>query len=228
MLRLIDDHKSPNFGGRRDTKTPDMLVLHYTDAPDCETALGWLCDPDREVSAHYLIDEDGTVYCLVDEEKRAWHAGVSYWRGETDINSRSIGIEIQNPGHGNGYRPFPGLQMNAVIELCRDVIARRSIPAWNIVAHSDIAPGRKIDPGELFDWKRLAAEGIGFFPGSEAGSGDADLRQTLTKIGYDIRSDAAIAAFQRRYRPSLIDNNPDAETCALADALLQHLTGNST
>lgn len=228
MHRLIDDHKSPNFGDRRGTKVPDMLVLHYTDAPDCETALGWLCDPDREVSAHYLIDEDGTVFRLVDEEKRAWHAGASYWRGETDINSRSIGIEIQNPGHGNGYRPFPDRQMDVVIEVCRDIVVRRLIPAWNIVAHSDIAPGRKIDPGELFDWKRLAAEGIGFFPSGEAGSADVDIKETLAQIGYDVRSDEAIAAFQRRYRPSLIDNKPDPETCILADTLLQRLTGTST
>ncbi|MEQ9490808.1 MAG: N-acetylmuramoyl-L-alanine amidase [Alphaproteobacteria bacterium] len=228
MVCVITDRKSPNFGERRGGNPVDMLVLHYTDAPDCETAFRWLCDPQREVSAHYLIDEDGTVFQLVDESKRAWHAGASFWRGETDINSRSIGIEIQNPGHGNGYRPFPEPQMQAVIDLCRDITGRYAIPARNILAHSDIAPGRKIDPGELFDWPRLAAAGIGCFPDIADGSSDADIGETLAAIGYDPQAEQAVAAFQRRYRPSAIDNHADAETRALADALLQQLAGTST
>ena len=228
MLSPIDDYKSPNFGDRRGQKTVDMLVLHYTDAPDCDTARGWLCDAERQVSAHYLVDEDGTVFRLVDEAKRAWHAGVSYWAGETDVNSRSIGIEIQNPGHGNGYRPFPDVQMAAVITLCRDVVGRHAIPQRNILAHSDIAPGRKIDPGELFDWPLLASEGIGIFPDAGDGSSDIDIAETLTAIGYDPQAEEAVSAFQRRYRPSKIDNYADAETRALADALLQRLTGAST
>lgn len=228
MVRLFTDRKSPNFGERRGGGPVDMLVLHYTDAPDVETACGWLCDPMREVSAHYLVDEDGAVFQLVDEAKRAWHAGVGFWRGVTDINSRSIGIEIQNPGHSNGYRPFPDAQMQAVIDLCGEIMGRHAIPPHNFLAHSDIAPDRKTDPGELFDWPRLAAAGIGCFPDIANGSPEADIAETLAEIGYDPQAEKTIAAFQRRYRPSKIDNRADAETRALADALLQQLTAAST
>lgn len=228
MLEIVDARKSPNYGARRGHKPVDMLVFHYTDAPDCKTAMEWLCDPAREVSAHYLVDEDGTVYRLVDEEHRAWHAGVSYWRGETDINSLSIGIEIQNPGHGNGYRPFPATQMDAVKALSLDIVDRHNIPDQNIVAHSDIAPGRKIDPGELFDWSGLAEAGVGFFPNSDSGNEDIDLLKTLSEIGYDSSAEGVISAFQRRYRPSCIDNEADSETRLLADALLQHFVRPST
>ena len=153
-----------------------MLVLHYTGMPSAAAALARLCDPGAKVSAHYLVDEDGTVQALVAEQNRAWHAGVSFWRGATGLNDRSIGIEIVNPGHEFGYRPFPPAQMQAVRELCRGILARWPIPARNVVAHSDIAPNRKQDPGELFDWRGLAAAGIGLWtdllrPPGELGGG---------------------------------------------------------
>lgn len=200
----------------------DMLVLHYTDMLTAEEACGRMCDPQAQVSAHYLIDTDGSVVRLVDEEKRAWHAGVSYWGGERDINSRSIGIELQNPGHSNGYVPFPEPQMQALIDLCRDILQRHPILPGNILGHSDIAPDRKRDPGELLDWKMLAENGIGIFPDPDEGTAGnpALLRETLTAIGYDPDSERAVEAFQRRYRPARIDNEADVETTTLAEVLL--------
>lgn len=160
----IVDLPSLNFDERN--VKPDMLVLHYTGMPSAQAALDKLRDGNTSsrVSAHYVVDEDGTVYRLVPEDKRAWHAGVSAWRGKTDINARSIGIEIVNPGHEFGYRPFPPAQMQAVAELSKDIVARHHIPKRNVVAHSDVAPGRKEDPGELFDWRYLAEQGIGLWP----------------------------------------------------------------
>lgn len=154
---------SPNFDSR-EGQNIDMLVLHYTDMATAKEALEKLCDPAAKVSAHYLVEEDGTVHALVPEEMRAWHAGVSSWRGHTNINQRSIGIEIANPGHRLGYRPFPKPQMEAVAKLCRNILSRHDIPARNVVAHSDVAPTRKKDPGELFDWKGLAEQGVGLWP----------------------------------------------------------------
>lgn len=220
----ILDRPSPNFGPRRpDTDgrpAPiDMLVLHYTDMESAEVALARLTDPEAQVSAHYLIDEDGTVFRLVAEAERAWHAGLAHWRGITDVNSRSIGIEMQNPGHGLGYRPFPGAQIAALIALGRDILGRHPIPARNVVAHSDVAPERKRDPGELFPWRDLAAAGIGLFP-------EAPIRPTrpmadmLARIGYDASAEHAVAAFQRRFRPIRIDGVEDEETSGLAAALL--------
>lgn len=165
-MRLID-LPSPNFDSR-DGQPVDMLVLHYTNMPTGKEALDRLCDPTAKVSAHYMVDEDGTVYRLVAEENRAWHAGVSYWRGNSNINQRSIGIEMANPGHTWGYRPFPPAQMESVIELCKGIVSRHAIPARNVVGHSDICPNRedKMDPGVLFDWKGLAEQGIGLWPTS--------------------------------------------------------------
>jgi len=162
----IIDSPSPNFNDRRlaEGAGPDMLILHYTDTKTAFEALSLLQSEEKQVSAHYLVDEDGTIYQLVAEDKRAWHAGVSYWDGETDINSRSIGIEIQNPGHGNGYRKFPEKQMQAVAALCKEILFRHDIPPHRVLGHSDIAPDRKRDPGELFDWKFLAKHGIGLWP----------------------------------------------------------------
>lgn len=154
---------SPNYDSR-DGQEIDMLVLHYTGMPSAQDALNRLCDPEAKVSAHYVVDEDGSTYQLVDESMRAWHAGVSYWRGHTNINQRSIGIEIVNPGHEFGYRPFPEAQMQSVIKLCKEILSRHAIPPRNVVGHSDIAPTRKEDPGELFDWKRLAQAHIGLWP----------------------------------------------------------------
>jgi N-acetylmuramoyl-L-alanine amidase len=176
----------------------------FTDA-----ALHRLSDPKAEVSAHYLIDKDGTIYRMVDEGKRAWHAGKSYWAGETDMNSRSIGIEIANAGHTWGYHPFPEEQMQAVIALCRDIIARRNIPVRRVLAHSDIAPSRKRDPGELFDWKMLAKAGIGVWPQPSAedfkSAKDIDIRAALTAYGYTPHDDlpTVLTAFQRHFHPEI-------------------------
>ena len=155
---------SPNHEPRPDDVAIDMLVLHYTGMKSARDALDRLTDPvgKNRVSAHYLIDEAGVVHCLVTEDRRAWHAGVAVWRGWRDINDRSIGIELVNPGHEFGYKPFPDAQMDALIALASDIVSRHAIPARNVVAHSDIAPSRKIDPGERFPWAHLAQAGIGF------------------------------------------------------------------
>ena len=150
--------RSPNFNDRIGYDAPLMILLHYTGMKTAQEALDRLCDPAAEVSAHYTIDEDGTIYHMVDEDKRAWHAGVSEWKGETDINSASIGIELVNPGHEFGYREFPTAQMEALANLCKDIIARQ--PIETVLGHSDVAPERKQDPGELFDWKWLAKQGV--------------------------------------------------------------------
>ena len=150
-------YQSPNYNERK--FAPYMIVLHYTGRPSCEEAItGWLCNPEKEVSSHYVINEDGRIYQLVDEDKRAWHAGVSQWEGERDINSASIGIEIHNPGEEFGYRPFPIEQMRAVAALCLDISKRFEIKF--ILGHEDVAPGRKKDPGDLFDWQWLADNGV--------------------------------------------------------------------
>lgn len=151
--------QSPNFEDRKDGIEPSIILLHYTGMPTAELALQRLCDPDSKVSAHYVVDEDGTVYRLVEEGKRAWHAGQSEWQGETDINSHSIGIELVNPGHEHGYRPFPEIQIEALIGLCRDICERHAIK-W-VLGHEHVAPDRKQDPGELFPWDRIEKEGFG-------------------------------------------------------------------
>ena len=150
MAMKIISHPSPNFGPRKDGKTPRHLILHYTDTKTGADALKIMCDPERQVSAHYMADDNGDIYQLVDESMRAWHAGQSYWEGESDINSTSIGVEIQNPGHSFGYQPFPDVQISAVIELCKAICARHDIKPWHVLAHSDIASDRKQDPGHLF------------------------------------------------------------------------------
>lgn len=197
---------SPNFGPRKDGKKIKYLVLHYTGTPSAFEALRLLQggDPSHQVSAHYMVDEDGTVSRIVQEEMRAWHAGKSYWEGEEDLNSASIGIEIQNPGHEYGYRPFPAEQMAAVTQLCREIMARHNILSYNVLAHSDIAPERKEDPGELFPWQALSEHGIGLWP--ESGEdGAADLDKMLTAFGYDPRVDlkCRVTAFQRRFEPEV-------------------------
>ncbi len=161
---MIVDRPSANFDARPEGAAVDILVVHYTGMETAEAALDRLMDPAAKVSAHYLIDEDGTLYRLVEEDRRAWHAGVASWRGATDVNARSIGIELVNPGHEFGYRPFPEAQTGALIDLAADIVARHRIPARNVVGHADVAPRRKMDPGELFDWPRLAAAGIGLWP----------------------------------------------------------------
>ena len=201
---------SPNFDARQ--VPVDILLLHYTGMLSAEAALERLCDPAAKVSCHWLIDEDGTVYRLVAEESRAWHAGKSFWAGERDINSRSIGIELVNPGHEWGYRPFPMAQMDALAALATGILGRHPIPANRVLAHSDVAPARKQDPGELFDWAWLAAHGIGLWPAADAPVAMGDPAALLVAIGYEAATPDAIAAFQRRYRSALIDGILDGET----------------
>ena len=219
---MITEFCSPNHGVRKAEKgidpVIDTLVIHYTGMMPTIRARDWLCDPVSQVSAHYLIDEDGTTWRMVEEADRAWHAGVGAWRGWRDINSRSIGIELSNPGHDYGYRDFPDAQLDTLIALCHGILARHPIPARNVVAHSDIAPSRKIDPGELFPWDRLAAKGIGFWPTfSTDPVAEADAGQMLQAIGYDIAENdfaTVLSAFQRRFRPACFDGVLDRETRA--------------
>jgi N-acetylmuramoyl-L-alanine amidase len=229
---------SPSFNAR--SGPPDMILLHYTGMPTGEAALARLCDPEAKVSAHYLVEEDGRIFALVPEERRAWHAGVACWRGERDINGVSIGIEIVNPGHEFGYRDFPEAQIAALIALLDDVRGRWTVPDARILAHSDVAPDRKQDPGELFPWKRLAEAGHGLWaepapaPGAPLKEGDEGpgvfaLQAGLTRLGYDSAPsgayDAATAtivrAFQRHWRPALIDGAADGQTRARLIALLR-------
>ncbi|MGB0749902.1 MAG: N-acetylmuramoyl-L-alanine amidase [Magnetospiraceae bacterium] len=212
----IHDRPSPNHGPRPEGTPIDMLVLHYTGMETAAAALNRLCDPAAEVSAHYMIQEDGAILQLVPEDRRAWHAGASFWRGHSDVNSRSIGIEIVNPGHEFGYRPFPEAQIAAVAALCGDLLSRHAIPARNVVGHSDVAPRRKQDPGELFPWQRLADAGIGLWPPAlETDRSAAQAPDLLAEIGYEtVDLAATLSAFQRRYHPRQITGAPDAETLA--------------
>lgn len=214
---------SPNHEARR-VDVIDMLVLHYTGMQSAELALQRLCDPTAKVSAHYLIDEDGIVYALVPEDRRAWHAGLASWRGHTDINSRSIGIELVNPGHEFGYRPFPDAQIDALIALGQKILARHPIVARNVVGHSDIAPSRKTDPGELFPWQRLKSYGIGLWPFSGQEKVEWLPQESLRRLaayGYDISDPvAAMTAFQRHFRPELINGGNDPETAGRIERLL--------
>ena len=233
---------SPNFDAR--TAPPDMIVLHYTGMPSGETALERLCDPAAKVSAHYLVEEDGRVFALVPEERRAWHAGVSSWRGESDINGRSIGIEIVNPGHEFGYRDFPEAQVAALVELLREIRSRWTILDHDIVGHSDIAPARKEDPGERFPWARLAQAGHGLWveaeaaPGLALGVGDEGLgvlvlQNALARLGYglsaggqfDEATRTVVTAFQRHWAPHRLDGLADGNTRATLMALLRSLGG---
>jgi N-acetylmuramoyl-L-alanine amidase len=214
---------SPNFDARPEPKT-DHLVLHYTGMQTAAAALERLCDPVARVSSHYVVDEDGTVYCLVEEENRAWHAGVSFWRGVRALNDRSIGIEIVNPGHEWGYRRFPDAQMAAVKDLCTGVLKRHPIPARNVVGHSDIAPDRKEDPGELFPWAWLAGHGIGLWTDDVAPAGD--IAEDLATVGYDtsVPLSVVVTAFQRRFMPDRVTGTVDELTAGRL-AAVRRLTG---
>jgi N-acetylmuramoyl-L-alanine amidase len=225
---------SPNYSERRDGGRPELLILHYTGMPDENAALEWLCNPASEVSSHYLIFEDGQVAQLVPEGRRAWHAGVASWQGYSDINSFSIGIEIANPGHGGGLPPFPPPQVTSVLALARDIVTRWSIRPDRVLAHSDVAPGRKQDPGERFPWARLHAAGVGHWVepapihgGPSLSRGDrgppvARLQELLAGYGYpaprtgafDERTEAVVAAFQRHFRPERVDGIADPSTMA--------------
>ncbi len=202
----------------------DTLVLHYTGMESAAAAIDRLCDPAAAVSAHYVVCEDGAVWALVPETLRAWHAGDSAWRGAEGLNGRSIGIEIVNPGHAHGYVPFGEAQMVAVIGLCREIIGRWPIdPLW-VVGHSDIAPDRKQDPGELFDWRRLAAAGIGVFP-EGVRAPRAEAAALLAAIGYDTRRAGCVAAFQRRFRAGCVNGVVDAETHGRLQAVAEGYGG---
>lgn len=217
------DLPSPNFDER---KLPvSVIVLHYTGMPNAKVALEKMTSPDGGVSAHYTIDEDGTVYAHVPEDKRAWHAGVSYWRGMTDLNSASVGIEIVNPGHEFGYRPFPDEQIAALIPLLADIKNRHGISRGNVVGHSDIAPSRKEDPGELFPWWELAKRRLALpSPTRDLMDPfwtDAGFLLALERFGYDVKDpEKAVIAFQRRFRPDMIDGIIDGECRAKLLALL--------
>ena len=218
----IERLPSPNFNERQ--APLDMLVLHYTGMETGEDAIARLRDREASVSAHYVIRETGEILQLVDEDKRAWHAGVSSWQGDEDLNSRSIGIEIVNGGHDwlapdGGLPAYPEAQIDSVIELSRSILERWSIPQTRIVGHSDIAPVRKADPGEHFPWTRLSENGVGLWPDGPGDSG-APIIRSLSAIGYETGEEkAAIMAFQRRWRPSRVDGAADAETAGLADAV---------
>jgi N-acetylmuramoyl-L-alanine amidase len=214
----IIERPSPNFDDRK--RAIDMLLLHYTGMPKGEDAMARLCDAQAKVSAHYTVEEDGRIFSHVAEDKRAWHAGVSCWNGEGDVNARAIGIEIVNPGHEFGYRNFPAAQIESVIALSKDIFSRHAIPAAHVLAHSDVAPGRKEDPGELFPWRHLAEEGIGLWAGArESGTnliGEhspveavRQLQEMLARFGYCIDVDGqygeatrkVVTAFQRHFNP---------------------------
>jgi len=214
---------SPNFDERQ--LPVSMIVLHYTGMPDAEGALNRLRSPDAKVSAHYLVDEQGEVFQLVDEEKRAWHSGRSYWRGITDVNSASVGIEVVNPGHEFGYRPFPDEQIASVIPLVADIKERHGIGRGNVVGHSDVAPARKEDPGELFPWWELAKRRLALPSPSrdlmDPYWTDAGFLLALERFGYEVTdAQKAVIAFQRRFRPDLIDGIIDGECRAKLLALL--------
>jgi len=225
-MRLVE-RPSPNHDAR--PGAVDMLVLHYTGMPTAEEALARLCDAAAKVSSHYTIDEAGVVYRHVPEERRAWHAGVSFWAGEANVNGRSIGIEMVNPGHEFGYVPFAEAQITALIELAQGILSRHAIPARFVLGHSDVAPGRKTDPGELFPWQRLAEAGIGLWPSlspTPATRGDQAFADQLSRFGYgvpphvDVPLEAVVTAFQRHFRPSCIDGVADGECAAILAALL--------
>ncbi len=230
---VADLHPSPNIEPRRPGYAPSILVLHYTGLPTVARAIDVLSRPDCKVSCHYVIDEKGRITQMVAEDMRAWHAGVSYWAGETDINSASIGIEIQNPGHMLGYPDFPRAQMLAVATLSRDIVRRHGIAPHRVLAHSDVAPGRKIDPGEKFDWAWLADEGVGYWvppapfddgdEGVPLGSRSFDVdraRRLLADFGYKADPEGAfdpelqtvVRSFQLHYRQACCDGRLDRST----------------
>ena len=222
-MRIVEC-RSPNFDAR--DQPIDMLVLHYTGMKTGAEALARLCDPEARVSAHYTIDRDGRVYRHVPEEMRAWHAGVSYWAGQKNVNGRSVGIEIVNPGHEFGYVPFADVQIAALIDLADEIVQRHKIPANRVLGHSDVAPARKQDPGELFPWKCLAEYDLGIWPNGVASTLNEPFEKALCRFGYGVAPTAdaslrdVIAAFQRHFRPSCINGIADAECEAVLGALL--------
>jgi len=215
---------SPNWNERNGPVS--MVVLHYTDLPSADEAIARMCDPAAEVSAHYLITEQGEVVRLVAEDKRAWHAGVSYWRGQSNVNDISIGIELDHPGHTWGYREFAEAQIDALVPLLHRIVHDYDIPRANVVGHSDIAPQRKLDPGELFPWERLAAYRLALprphrLELGDPFDNDGAFYLALERFGYDVSEGRkAVEAFQRRWRPERIDGEIDGEARAILFRLL--------
>lgn len=235
-------HVAANREPRREGVRPSLLILHYTGMSSAEKAIDWLARAESGVSCHYVIDEEGRITQLVPESLRAWHAGASYWRGETDINSHSIGIEIQNPGHQHGYPDFPAAQMDAVIALGKDITRRHAMAVDAVLAHSDIAPGRKIDPGEKFNWMQLAREGLGLWvrpspvraddPGfgpCDGGSHVTRAQELLALYGYrvaptgilDQTTEQVLKAFQTHFRPRRVDGRLDRSTALTLERLVE-------
>ncbi len=239
---VADVVPSPNFGERKDGRRPDMIVLHYTGMQDADAALLLLTSRGSEVSSHYFVFEDGRIVQLVEESHRAWHAGAAFWAGENDINSCSIGIEIVNPGHAYGYPEFPARQVAAVTALCRSIFTRHSIAPTRVLAHSDVAPSRKQDPGEKFPWRVLHDSGVGHWvspapitEGSVLSLGDrgeavASLQKSLGEFGYGIPTNGmfdstthdVVVAFQRHFRPQRVDGVADVSTLKTLDEVLAH------
>jgi len=239
---------SANYGDRNMDRLPDMIVLHYTGMPDVEGAIAKLCTIGTDVSAHYIVLEDGRIIQCVPEAKRAWHAGVAFWGGEEDINSCSIGVEIVNKGHDWGYPEFPLRQIAAVIALCRGIMLRRKVPSHRVLAHSDVAPFRKKDPGEKFPWHSLANSGVGHWVqpapivrGETLRLGSAsndvrDLQQALARYGYGVpvngKYDTAtmevVTAFQRHFRPGRVDGIVDHSTLTTLRSLLVSLPADAS
>ena len=234
---------SPNFGERAGGRTPDLIILHYTGMATADGALRWLRAPESQVSCHYFVHEDGRVEQLVREADRAWHAGKSFWKGEVDINSASIGVEIANAGHPGGLPDFPAAQVDAVVELCLDCGERWRIIPERVLAHSDVAPIRKVDPGEKFPWDRLYAAGVGhfvqpapisggrFFLKGDQGQPVEALQTMLSLYGYGTeidgfyseKTEGAVAAFQRHFRPERVDGIADFSTIDTLHRLLSAL-----
>lgn len=239
-MSQIKELPSPNYDARAPGARIDMLVFHYTGMETPEEAFERLRDPEAKVSAHYVVEENGDVTRLVEETRRAWHAGDSSWLRQTDVNSCSIGIELVNPGHQFGYRAYPEAQMAAAEVLAARIVSRYGIPPQRVLGHSDVAPIRKSDPGELFDWQRLAAKGIGLWPGEigsvdwallklgDSGAGVAKLQSDLFTLGYNVEVSGAygapttviVSAFQRHYRQAQVDGIADRETRAVLAAVL--------
>lgn len=238
MLHLFRKKRweSLNHGERAGGAVPSLLLLHYTGMRSAGEALERLCDPASEVSAHYLIEESGVVHSLVPEDRRAWHAGKSYWAGESDINSASIGIEIVNPGHEFGYRAFPEHQIVSLIRLAQGIVKRYGIKPSRVLGHSDVAPGRKTDPGELFPWERLAHEGVGVWPApndadrreaSAVLTGEVRLKALLAEFGYNPETPLPVllTEFHRHFYPQNLDKPADVESAARLLNLLRQKAG---